>query len=88
LLGTERQHMRNAGDPMFVRLDAIKEVLGEHSKMIRDIYKNPEIKAEEKRQLIDSLYHNMVEVAKGGKQMIRDSKAEAAPQSPTNAWSE
>lgn len=65
-----------AGGPMmFVRLDAIKDTLSEHSKLIRDIYKNPTVKAEEKRQLIDSLYFNMIEIGKAGKQMVRDSEA-------------
>lgn len=75
-----------AGGPMmFVRLDAIKETLSEHSKLVRDIYKNPNVKAEEKRQLIDSLYNNMIEMGKAGKGMLRESEkalktaTEAAP---------
>jgi hypothetical protein len=75
-----------AGGPMmFMRLDAIKETLSQHSKLVRDIYKNPTVKAEEKRQLIDSLYNNMIEIGKGGKQMLRDADTamkkatEAAP---------
>lgn len=69
------QRIQDAGGPMmFVRLDAIKETLTEHSKLVRDIYKNPTIPGDEKRQLIDGLYYNMIEVAKGGKQMIRDAK--------------
>lgn len=66
------QRIQDAGGPgMFLRLDAIKDVLTEHSKLVRDIYKNPTIPADQKRQLIDGLYFNMIEVAKGGKQMIR-----------------
>jgi hypothetical protein len=65
-----------AGGPMmFVRLDAIKDTLSQHSKLVRDIYKNPTVKAEEKRQLIDSLYFNMIEIGKAGKQMVRDAEA-------------
>lgn len=71
-----------AGGPMmFMRLDAIKETLTEHSKLVRDINKNQSIKSEEKRQLIDSLYGNMIEIGKAGKQMLRDSEKalKAAP---------
>lgn len=75
------ERIQAAGGPMmFMRLDAIKETLSEHSKLVRDIYKNPTVKAEEKRQLIDSLYYNMIEIGKGGKQMIRESKAALAPE--------
>jgi hypothetical protein len=67
--------IQSAGGPMmFVRLDAIKETLTEHGKLVRDIYKNPTIKAEEKRQLIDSLYFNMIEIGKAGKQMMTESE--------------
>lgn len=75
-----------AGGPiMFVRLDAIKETLSQHSKLVRDVYKNPTIKAEEKRQLIDGLYFNMIQIGQAGKQMLKDSEkalktaTEAAP---------
>lgn len=65
-----------AGGPMmFVRLDAIKETLSDHSKLVRDIYKNPTITAPEKRQLIDGLYFNMIEIGKAGKKMLTDSDA-------------
>lgn len=69
------ERIQQAGGPMiFVRLDAIKETIGEHSKLVRDIYKNPTMKAEEKRQLIDSLYFNMIEIGKAGKGMVAESK--------------
>lgn len=69
------ERIQKAGGPMmFVRLDAIKETLGEHSKLVRNIYKNPTMKAEEKRQLIDSLYFNMIEIGKAGNQMVKESK--------------
>ena len=65
-----------AGGPMmFVRLDAIKETLSDHSKLVRDIYKNQTITAPEKRQLIDGLYFNMIEIGKAGKKMLTDSEA-------------
>jgi hypothetical protein len=42
-----------------------------HSKMVRDIYKNADIPGDQKRQLIDGLYFNMIEVAKAGKEMAK-----------------
>lgn len=70
------QRIQAAGGPMmFLRLDAIKETLSQHSKLVRDVYKNPTVKAEEKRQLIDSLYFNMIEIGKGGRQMMREADA-------------
>ena len=61
------ERIQKAGGPgMFVRLDGIKDVLTTHSKMVRDIYKNPDIPGDQKRQLIDGLYFNMIEVAKVG----------------------
>jgi hypothetical protein len=66
------QRIQDAGGPMmFMRLDAIKSTLTEHSQLVRDIYKNPSISAEEKRQLIDGLYFNMIEIAKGAKEFTR-----------------
>lgn len=79
------ERIQAAGGPMmFVRLDAIKETLSQHSKLVRDIYKNPTVKAEEKRQLIDSLYNNMIEIGKGGKQMLRQAD-EAMKKAPETA---
>ena len=70
------ERIQAAGGPMmFARLDAIKEVLTEHSKFVRDINKNQSIKPEEKRQLIDSTYFNMIEIGKAGKQMLREAEA-------------
>ena len=64
-----------AGGPrMFLRLDSIKEVLSQHSKLVRDIYKNPEVPASEKRQLIDGLYYSMIEIGKGGRNILRQAK--------------
>lgn len=68
-------HIQAAGGSMmFMRLDALKQTLTEHSKLVRDIYKNPNIKPDEKRQLIDSLYFNMIEIGRGGMQMVREGK--------------
>ena len=47
-----------------LQMDGVKETLTEHSKLIRLIYKNPDIAADEKRQLIDTLYFRMIELSK------------------------
>jgi hypothetical protein len=56
---------------MFLQLDAIKQAIGEQAKVIQMIDKNPEIKPYEKRQLIDSLYYGMIQVAAQGNTMFR-----------------
>jgi hypothetical protein len=59
------------GQRMFLQLDAIKQAIGEQAKVIQMIDKNPEIKPYEKRQLIDSLYYGMIQVAAQGNTMFR-----------------
>jgi hypothetical protein len=63
--------MDMGGDQMFVQLDSIRNTLTEHNQLIRDIYKNPDMKPDEKRQLIDTLYGNMIQVAGAGNTAIR-----------------
>lgn len=58
------------GTRMFLRLDAINQTLSEHSALIRDIYKEPKMPAAEKRQLIDGLYYAMIQISKGGRDML------------------
>lgn len=65
-----------AGGPrMFVQLDSIKQVLSEHSQLIRDVYKDPKSSPAEKRQLIDQLYSNMIKVGQFGKKAMNDLDA-------------
>lgn len=72
--------IQEAGGPlMFVQLDGIKQTLSEHSKLVRDVYKNQEMPAGEKRQIIDSLYYSMIEIGKAGRKMMKDAKAITAP---------
>jgi hypothetical protein len=66
------QHIVDMGGPaMFMRLDAVEKTLNEHSKLVQDIYKNPQVPPAEKRQLIDQLYASMIEVARSGNEAIR-----------------
>jgi hypothetical protein len=66
------QRIQAAGGPrIFVQLDAIKQTLGEHSKLIRDIWKNSEIAPAEKRQLIDQLYYSEIQIAQSARETMR-----------------
>lgn len=51
------------GDKMFVQLNGIRQALGTQSSVVRMINDNPDIPAEEKRQLIDSIYFGMIQIA-------------------------
>lgn len=66
------------GQRIFVQLDAIKRTLGEHSKLVRDIWKDAEMPPEEKRQLIDQLYSSQIQIAKGANNMMRQVDAALA----------
>jgi hypothetical protein len=52
----------------------MREVLTQHSQMIRLIHKNPEMSRDDKRQLIDTLYFRMIEVAQAGNDALRQIK--------------
>lgn len=60
----------NAKRGVTTSLDGLKESLANQNSMIRMIYKNPDMKPEEKRQMIDMLYYMMIEEAKMGNQML------------------
>lgn len=53
-------------------LDGMREALTNLSKMIRLIHKNPEFTPDEKRQLIDSLYMQMILIAREGNKAIEE----------------
>lgn len=56
-------------DKLF-NLDGIRESLSTQNKFVRMVYKNPDIKPDEKRQLIDGVYYSMIESAKAGNKMM------------------
>jgi hypothetical protein len=56
------------------QLDGIRETLTEHSQLVRLIHKNPEMSRDDKRQLIDTLYFRMIEVAQAGNDALRQIK--------------
>lgn len=60
------EHIATVDPALWVQLDAIRETLTQQSQLVRMVYKNPDIPPGEKRQLIDTMYMNMIGVAKGG----------------------
>lgn len=53
-----------------VTLSQMKSALSNLNKIVRMTYKNPDIKPEEKRQLIDGYYYTMVQIAKQGNKVF------------------
>ncbi len=63
--------IQQAGGPrIFVQLDAFQQTLSEHSHLIRDIWKDPDMQPDEKRQLIDTLYFSEIQIAQAGRQAM------------------
>jgi F0F1-type ATP synthase delta subunit len=65
---------------MFVNLDEISKALQEHNKLIRDVYKNPQMTPSDKRQLIDTIYYRMIELGRAGKAMSQQINRTLGPQ--------
>lgn len=57
-----------------IKLDGIDKALSTHNQLIRSIYKNPDMKPDEKRQLIDATYYNMIEMTRMGNEMLKQIK--------------
>jgi hypothetical protein len=53
------------------QLSGIREALTQQGQIIRLIDKNPNIPADEKRQLIDTLYYRMIELSQEGNAALR-----------------
>ncbi len=66
------------GQSMLVHLNGIETALNENSKIIQDVNKNPNIPATEKRQLIDTSYWRMAELAQMGNQAMRSMQGSLA----------
>ena len=73
------EQLLNEHQDRMVDLTSMKDTLSEHSQLVRLIYKNPEIPADEKRQLIDTLYFNMIQLAESGNEMFHVLRNEAQP---------
>lgn len=59
------------GDAMFLRLGGIQKAMGTNSTVIRNINQNPDIASDQKRQLIDQLYYNQIQLAHTGNAMMK-----------------
>lgn len=74
------QRVQQMNPQAFVKLDAMDRALNEQNMLIRAIYKNPGIPPDEKRQLIDATYYNMIQMTRVGNQMMKEIDA-AMPKS-------
>lgn len=54
----------------FFKLDMMSKTISEQNKLIRMIYKNPAITGDEKRQIIDATYYQMINIARQGNDII------------------
>jgi hypothetical protein len=73
------RHIQDMADTrMLEKLDGVHEAIGNLNQMVRLIYKNPDVPADEKRQLIDQLYFGITQTAQGGNKMIHDIREKAA----------
>lgn len=79
--GEPEAAMREARlDPVsLIKLDGIHEALGNSQRVVQLIYKNPSFTADEKRQLIDTTYMQMIEMAREGESMLRQIKKDLGP---------
>lgn len=76
-IGQAQQLM--AKDPQaFDKLDKINKTLNEQNQLVRTLYKIPGIKPDEKRQVIDGIYYQMIQLSRAGNNII-----DALGQQPT-----
>lgn len=54
-----------------VNLMGMETALSAQNKMIRNIMANPEMKPDEKRQTIDGLYYQMIQIAQSGNKVVQ-----------------
>jgi hypothetical protein len=74
---TAMLRIQNVGGPrMFLQFDSMKQALGEQAKLVRDIWKDPSMDPHEKRQLIDQIYFNEIQIAKAGLTAMRSAEAQ------------
>jgi hypothetical protein len=68
----ERELQLNQNQDKLIALDGLHQALGNQNRFVQLISKNPEMKPEEKRQMIDGIYTMMIEQAKLGNQLSRE----------------
>lgn len=61
-------------DGTLANLSGVKTALGNSMKFVREVYRNPNLTADEKRQLIDRTYFQMIQIARLGNKMVEQSQ--------------
>lgn len=61
-------------------LSGVKDALSNQAAFIQKVYQNPDLTADEKRQIIDGVYYGMTETAKAGLTFGREMKKELQQQ--------
>lgn len=56
----------------FARLDGISDSMREMNSIIRMVHRHPDMEPSDKRQLIDSMYGMMIEMARAGNEAMRE----------------
>lgn len=57
-----------------INLQGMERALSAQNKIIRSIYANPEMNPDAKRQAIDGVYYQMIQIAQSGNQLVRQMK--------------
>jgi hypothetical protein len=69
LVHLQQELVLQANQEKLFALTGIKEALSNQNRFIRLIYKNPDLTPDKKRELIDGVYHMMIEQAHVGNQL-------------------
>lgn len=59
----------------FVQLDGVREALSTMSRVIQLVNKNPEMTPDDKRQIIDAVALHMIDIAKGGNEILQEAES-------------
>jgi hypothetical protein len=82
------QHIQAIGGvQMFTRLTAIQQTLSQQQQLVHNVSRNPDMSASDKRQLIDTLYGQMVNLSKAGNDAMRGQHANAYNDQPSEKHS-
>lgn len=65
-----------------IKLSGIKEGLSKQSKIIHNVYKNPNMSPDEKRQIIDTTYAQMIQIAAFGNKMVEEHRKSLEKKNP------
>jgi hypothetical protein len=66
-----------ANPTYMMKLEGIEKTISEQNNLVRMIYRNPDMQPDEKRQLIDSTYYQMINLSHMGNQMVQQIDAQA-----------